>query len=508
MTDVASPLKELDELEDLENRDARYGWTMVAVVSLAAIMAGLNMSTLTTALPVVVRYFDAGPAAASWTVLSPALISTALLLFCGRISDQYGRRAVFIAAMGLYAITALASGFSPSIEVLIVLRILQSAATAMLLANSAAIIGAAMPPRLLGSAMGLYLAAWSGAELVGPTVGGLIATTVGWRWIFWFNVPIGIICVVAAALLLRRGEKTVRRPRSLDIVGNVLFIGTVSGLVAGLSEANGRGWGDPLVLGAFAIFVVCFPLFVWYERRIDDPLLDLSVFRDKVFSLANISSVANVSSVAAVVVALALYFQAMSGMSAFHAGLAALPLAGGTLVGSLLVGLVLRRWWADSVAVWAAVVSTVGLIALTFSIADHQPPAVLMAASFVAGLGGGAFLPANITVILTGVPASRMGTINAIRMTAQNIAYLLGSAVGLVVLTAPLSPALRTDLFAGMPIGHDGPAGDEVVTAYVVGFSMMIAVALIGVLLAVATSRARRAAWSSTALVRYQKEGR
>jgi EmrB/QacA subfamily drug resistance transporter len=500
MTKVASPP------EEREDRDSAYGWTVVAVVSLAAVMAGLNMSTLTTALPVVVRYFDAGPAAATWTVLSPALVTTGLLLFCGRISDQYGRRAVFIASMGLYALTALASGFAPSIEVLIVLRVVQSAATAMMLANSAAIIGAAMPHRLLGSAMGIYLAAWSGAELVGPTVGGLIATTVGWRWIFWFNVPIGIICLVAAPLLLRPGAKAIRTRRSLDLVGNVLFIVAVCGLVAGLSEANGRGWSDPLVLGAFVLFAVCFPVFIWYERRIDDPLVDLSVFRDRVFTLANVSSVFNVSAVAAVVVALALYFQVMAGMSAFQAGLAALPLAAGTFVGSLLVGPFTKRWWADSVAVWSAVISAVGLIALTVAIGLHQPPAVLIAASLVAGLGAGAFLPANITVILTGVPVSRMGSINAIRMTAQNIAYLLGTAVGLVALAAPLTTEIRADLFAGVPVGHDGPAADEIVSAYVIGFSLMIVVAVVGVVLAIATSRARRATRMAVPAATYSEE--
>jgi EmrB/QacA subfamily drug resistance transporter len=483
MTRVTTPV------EEHEDRDVRYGWTVVAVVSLAAIMAGLNLTSLTTALPTVVRFFEAGPAAASWIVLSPMLVTTGLLLLCGRISDQFGRRGVFIASMALYALSALASGFSPNIEVLVALRLLQAMATAMLLANSAAIIGSAMPSRSLGMAMGLYLAAWSGSELVGPTLGGLIATTIGWRWIFWLNVPLGLVCVVAASLWLRSNPSRREQKRSLDIVGNLLFICSISGLVTALSEGNGRGWTAPLVLGGLFLFAVGFPLFIWYESRIDDPLLDLSVFKDKVFSLANASGFFNVSAVSAIVIALALYFQAVGGMSAFGAGLASLPLATGTLVGALLVGFFTRRWWADSIALWSAVVGAVGLVALTVAIGFRQPPAVLITLSLITGLGCGAFVPANLTVILTGVAESKMGSINAIRMTLQNIAHLLGSAVGLVALTTPLSMNARTDLLAGIFVGSDSASGDEIIRAYLIGFTVMVAIAVVGVVLALKASR-------------------
>nr|WP_218680259.1 MFS transporter [Rhodococcus qingshengii] len=472
-----------------EVTDIRYARRVVLVMSLAAIMAGLNMSTLHTALPAIVRYFDASPSQANLVVLSYMLVSTVLILICGRVSDLFGRKNIFLSAMILYSLTCFLQGFAGSVEILICLRLLQAAAAAMLLANSAALISSAMPAGRLGWGMGLYLAAWSASEMIGPVVGGLIVTAAGWQWVFWFNVPVGIVCVILGALILRADDvREVRR--SLDLRGNALFILALGGLITALSQGNDKGWTDPLVVGGAILCAVCSPIFIWYERRIDDPVMNMAIVKAKSFALANISGFMNIFASAAMVVVLALYFQVLWGMSAFDAGLALLPLSGATVLGSVIAGWLTPRWATPNIAVHAAAATTLGLVLVLVSAASQQSPPVMMAASAIVGLGCGIFLPANITTILAGIESNRLGIVNAIRMTLQNTAYVTGTAVGLVVLTAPLAADVRLSLFSGDPnIGADSTS--QLINAYVITFGMMVVASCIGWTLAIITRNSK-----------------
>ncbi|MYR07980.1 MFS transporter [Gordonia sp. SID5947] len=485
MTEVARPEQECEKPTERDN------WSVVALVSLAAVMAGLSLTGLSTALPAVVRYFGAGSAAATWTVLGPIMTSTSLMLVCGRISDRVGRRGMFLLSMALFTMTSLAQGFAHSIEVLVGLRLLQAVATAMLVSNSAAIVGSVLSARSLGLGMGVYLACWTGAELVGPTIGGLITTAFGWQWVFWANVPAAAICLMVAFPILHLPRGPAQK-RSFDIPGTMLFVVAICGLVTALSEGNGRGWSDPVVMCAVVVFAVAGVFFVVWERRAEDPILNLGVFRSRTFSLANLAGMAAVGSVSAVVIALSLYFQVLEGMSPLHAGMSVLPLAVGTLAGSLLVGFLTRRWWADVIAIWACGATALGLVAVLAAIATDQPAAVVGLCTFMVGLGSGAFLPANVTIILARADPGQLGSLNAIRLTLQNIAYLLGSAIGLVALTASLGAGARDAFFAGVPQDRGGSTGAQLVDAYVGGFGVMAGISVLALMLSVFASRARR----------------
>lgn len=181
-----------------ERERLRYAWRALSVVSMASILTALGSSSLNVALPEVVRHFHAGTAAASWMLLSFMLANTVLMVVFGRLADLFGRRTLYLCGLATYTGASLLLGFAPGAWWLVGLRVAQAAGGAMLLTNSAAILTDAFPRGHLGRGMGVYIASFSVAQLIGPTLGGFLTHRFGWQWVFWFNVPLGLMCLAWA----------------------------------------------------------------------------------------------------------------------------------------------------------------------------------------------------------------------------------------------------------------------------------------------------------------------
>ncbi|MFD0657631.1 MFS transporter [Thermocatellispora tengchongensis] len=177
-------------------RRLRHAWRVCSVTSLGLILIGLSGSTLNVALPEVVRHFRADAFGASWILLSFLLVNTATLVLFGRVADLLGRREVYLAGFAVFTAASLLAGLAPNVPVLVALRALQAVGAAMILANGTVIITDAFPPDRLSQGMGVYIGTLSIAQLAGPTVGGLIAQAAGWQWIFWVNVPAGLVALL------------------------------------------------------------------------------------------------------------------------------------------------------------------------------------------------------------------------------------------------------------------------------------------------------------------------
>ena len=224
-----APVSGADEAAQL-----RYAWRALSVVSLASILTALGSSSLNVALPKVVQHFGASATAANWILLSYMLANTVLMVAFGRLADLFGRRTMYLLGLGVYIGASLLLGFSPGAWFLVGLRVVQAAGGAMLLTNSAALLVDAFPPRQLGRGMGVYIASFSIAQLVGPTLGGVLADRFGWQWVFWYNVPVGAVCLVWGAVVLRKvgGQG---RERGIDVPGNLLVLISLGSLLFGLS---------------------------------------------------------------------------------------------------------------------------------------------------------------------------------------------------------------------------------------------------------------------------------
>lgn len=426
----------------------RYARRALSVVVLASVLMGLNNSTLNVALPEVARHFHAGSVASSWVLLSFQLGQSVLLLIFGRVTDISGRRVMYLAGLTTFVVVSVVLGFSPNVWTLIGLRVLQAAGAAMLLTNSGAIVTDAFPRRLLGQGMGLYIASFSVAQLLGPSLGGFIASAAGWRWVFWFNVPVGVVALVWGAYALRE-MPTGQRPQGLDLRGNVTLLLALAGLMIALSEVGQLSWGSPVVVGGLLLFAVLAPVFILVERRQKYPVVDLSFFMRPFFSMPYFAGFANSASQFSMLVVLALYFQAVGGDDTFGAGLKVLPLAMATMVASALLGLWTRRIEARTVAIIGMGITLAGLLVLYPALSASPRYLPILAGLVLVGFGSGTFQPANTTGIMNAVPSGIVGSANATRLVAQNVGSVFGTAVSLTLISALLDSGAQKAVFSG-----------------------------------------------------------
>ncbi|MEU7834580.1 MFS transporter [Nonomuraea sp. NPDC049129] len=472
-----------------EREQVRYAWRTLSVVSLASVLTGLGGSAINVALPEIARSTHADATAASWILLGFQLTNTVLMVVFGRLADMFGRRMLYLCGLGTDTLAALLAGLSPDAWTIVALRVLQAAGAAMLMTNSAALVTDAFPRARLGEGMGVYVASFSIAQLAGPTLGGLLAEQLGWRWVFWYNVPLGLACLVWGAIVLRRVEPA-GRDRGLDLPGNVLVLVTLGGLLLALSEVTRLGWGHPLILAGLAAFVLGLPLFVVRELRAAHPVVDIGLFGDRGFAFGTLASFLNSVARVGLVFLVALYFQAVRGDDPVRAGLKVLPLAAAGMIGSAGSGLLQRRMSPRTLAVAGAATTTAGLSLLLCTISSSVPYVTVALALVLIGLGSGVFLPSNTTAILDGLPSNRLGIVNAMRLMLQNTGVVVGTALTLSIITAPLPAALHDRVFAGTLSRVSGLAVEQLVTGYRWALGCTVAISVLTVLACTARRKA------------------
>ena len=464
----------------------RYAWRVVSVTSLGLTLIGLSVSTLNVALPVMVRHFSAGPLASSWLLLSYLLVSTSTLVFFGRLADLAGRREVYLLGFALFTVASLLAGFAPRVELVIALRAVQGLAAGMLLANGSVLIADAFPPGRLGQGMGVYLATLSVAQFAGPTVGGVIADLAGWQWIFWINVPAGLAGLVWGAITLRRVPRGPRVP--LDLAGNLLIFLVIAGALVALSEAGSGNFAPPVLL-AGALALVLLPVLVVVERRAANPVLDLRLFGERVLAMANAASFWNALARAALILLTALYFQAARGIDTLTAGLAVLPAPIGMALASPIAGFLERRVSPYAGSVAGAAISCVGLLILVLTADPGTPYWVIAAGLFLAGAGNGTFLTANSTYVMNELPPGSRGVVNGFRLMIMNVGIVLSVGTALGVLTGPVSPELRAQVYQGTLSRLSPVAVDELMAGFQRAYAFLFTVTLLSIAFAAVARR-------------------
>ena len=471
----------------------RYAWRVCAVTSLGLVLIGIAGSTLNVALPAVVRHFQAGPLESGWILLSFLLVNTASLVFFGRVADLLGRREVYLTGFALFTLASLLAGLAPSVGLLIAMRVFQAVGAAMILANGTVIITDAFPPERLSQGMGVYIGTMSVAQLAGPTVGGLIAQAAGWQWIFWVNVPAGLLALGVGAAVLRRMPRRPRQP--VDALGNVLVFAALSALLLALSEAGSRGVSSPVVLAGAAAFAVLVPLIVWAARRSENPVLDLRLFGGRLLACANLASFCNALARSALILVVALYFQAARGVDAFEAGLSVLPVPVGIGLASPIVGMLGRKVSPYALSVGGALLSAAGLGTLVLTADARTPYWVIGIGLFLAGCGSGTFLTGNTTQVMSALPADSLGVVNGLRVMVMNVGIVLSVGLSLSVLTSSVGPELRAQVYAGTLSALSPVAVGQLMDGFQRAYAVLAAVALAGAVLA-ALARPQSAAAS------------
>ena len=266
--------------------EQRKWWTLGAV-SLGLFMIMLDNTVVNVALPSIERDLGMSLSQLEWVVTGYALTFAAFMLTGGKLADLLGRRLVFVAGLAVFTAASLACGLAGSADMLIGARVVQGIGAAMMNPATLSIITATFPPRQRGTAIGIWAGVSALALAIGPLVGGLLSEHVDWSWIFFVNVPVGVIAIVAAFLFVDESRDTSRDQRP-DVPGLVTSAVGLFALTYALIEANNYGWGSARILGAFALAVVSLVAFVALELRQRRPMLDLTLFRNSTFSGANV----------------------------------------------------------------------------------------------------------------------------------------------------------------------------------------------------------------------------
>src|ERR1700734_3505513 len=256
-----------------------YKWWALSCPSLGMLLAATNSGTLIIALPSLERSLHASLLALVWVILAYLIAATVLVLTAGRLSDLFGRKKAYVAGFLVFALASLGAGFSTGATELICWRVLQGIGSAFLFANAAALVTDAFPKQELGLAMGANTMVAAIGLVLGPVLGGALVE-ISWHWVFWFNVPIALAGAAWGALILRELAKP-DQVRGYDVLGNITFILGLTGLVLGVSRGGISGWDDTIVIVGLAAAVVLLPLWVLIESRSHAPMLDLSLFKNR-----------------------------------------------------------------------------------------------------------------------------------------------------------------------------------------------------------------------------------
>ncbi|MBV9603921.1 MAG: MFS transporter [Solirubrobacterales bacterium] len=400
---------------------------MLGICCLSLLIVGLDTTIVNVALPAIRSSLHASVSELQWTIDAYTLVLASLLMLAGSTADRIGRRRIFRAGLVVFSLGSLLCGLAPSLELLIAARVLQAIGGSMLNPVAMSIIRNVFDdPRERAQAIGAWGAVFGLSMALGPVVGGALVDTVGWRAVFFVNVPIGVIAFVLTTLYVPRSRAA--RARRLDPVGQVLVILALASLTYSIIEAPRSGWTSPGTLGLFAFSLACFVGLVGYELRRREPLLEMRFFRSVPFAGASTIALFTFASQGGFLFLNTLYLQGVRHFSPLHAGLFMLPMAGMVLVFAPISGRLVSRHGARPSLVSAGAVLLIASLMLT-RLTPTTSIGYLLIAYFLFGLGSGLINPPITNTAVSGMPPSQAGVAAAIASTSRQVGMTLGVAV-------------------------------------------------------------------------------
>ncbi len=476
---------------------ATYKWWALSCTSLGMLLATINSGTLIIALPELERALHTGLLTLVWVILAYMIASTVLVLTAGRLSDLFGRKKAYVGGFLAFALASLGAGFATDATQLIGWRIVQGIGGAFLFANAAALVTDAFPRRQLGLAMGTNTMVAAVGLVIGPVLGGALVS-LGWQWVFWFNVPLGLLGAAWGAVILRE----LARPdavRGLDVLGTVTFVVGLTGLVLGISRGGIEGWVDPVVLGGIALGLVLLPIFVVIESRVQAPMLDLSIFRNRLFAAATGAAFINGLSRFALMFVFVFYFQGPQGDDPITAGIKLAPLALGMLIASPPAGMWADRHGSRALAAAGMLVSAAGLALMT-TLEVHTPYWQSGLWLLIVGIGSGMFNSPNTAAMMGTVPAHRRGIAAGARTMLQNTGAVLSIAFVLAIITAAVPREVLFKIFSGLTTGLSDAQLDPFISNMHVALWVLAATSVAGAIVSLMRPRGDEQAVAGSAL--------
>ena len=360
---------------------------VLAICCFSLLMVGLDTTIVNVALPSIRNDLHASISGLQWVIDAYTLVLASLLMLAGSTADRIGRKRIFRSGLVVFSAGSLLCGLAPTLGTLLAARVVQAVGGSMLNPVALSIVRNVFEdPRERAQAIGAWGAVFGLSIALGPVIGGALVDSVGWRWVFFVNVPIGVLAFVLTTLYVPRSRAA--RARRLDPVGQVLVILALASLTYAIIDAPSAGWTSGGTLGLFAFSVVCFAAFVAYELRRREPLIEMRFFRSAPFSGASAIAVCAFAATGGFLFLNTLYLQGVRHLSPFHAGLYMLPMAGMVLVCAPISGRLVSRRGARPSLVVAGIALTVASFMLT-RLTPDTATGYLFVAYLVFGIGSG-----------------------------------------------------------------------------------------------------------------------
>ena len=430
--------------------DPRAKLEILGAILLALFLFALDQTVVGTALPVIVTDLH-GNDLYVWVVTIYLLTSTISGPIYGKLSDLFGRRPIIIFAVSLFLIASVLSGLSQSMEQLILFRGLQGLGGGAIFPVALAVVADLYTPSERGKYLGLFGAVFGVSFLIGPAIGGLITDTVGWHWIFFVNVPIGLISLVIISRLL----PAIKRPdaaRNIDYLGAAVFAAAISLILIGLTNKGTGEWTDPAVGGLILAGLAITAVFIWIESRAADPIVPLGLFRIRNFSVSVTAMFFAAFGFFGAVIFLPRWLQTVGGASATISGYNLLPLVGGLIVSATLSGQIVARTEKYKILMLVSLVMLAVGLALMTQLTAETPRPVLWFWMVIAGLGIGPSFAVFTLVVQNSVNAARIGVATASLTFFQQIGGTIGlTLAGSLLATRLVSEIPKQLVAAGVP---------------------------------------------------------
>jgi EmrB/QacA subfamily drug resistance transporter len=407
--------------------DEHRKWWTLAAVAFGLFMIMLDNTVVNVALPSIQRDLKVSVSSLEWVVNSYFLTFAVLMLTGGKLADLLGRRRIFITGLIVFTLSSLACGLATSGDMLIAARAVQGVGAALMNPATLSIISATFPPRQRGMAMGIWVGVSAVALALGPITGGLLSEHAHWSWIFFINVPIGVLAIVTARTVIHESKDTSADQR-LDLPGLATSGGALLALTYALIEANNKGWTSVEILTLFAVAAVGLVAFIALERYQRAPMLDLSLFRNRTFTGANLTMMLVALSMFGVFFFVSLFVQNILGYSPVQAGASFLPMTLCIIffapVSGKLSDRIGSRW------LMSGGMALVGVSLVLFSLLDENSSFWnLFPALLVGGAGMAMAMTPTTSAAMSSVPVDKAGVGSGVLNSSRQVGGSLGVAV-------------------------------------------------------------------------------
>jgi len=410
---------------DGRSRRASTGRWAVVITGLALFMATLDNLVVTTALPVIKHSLHAGLAGLEWTVNAYTLTFAVLILTGAALGDRFGRRRLFLAGLVIFTTASAAAAVSPSIGWLVTARAVQGAGGALIMPLSLTLLSAAVPTERRNQALGLWGAIGGLAVAAGPLVGGAVTSGWSWQYIFWLNVPVGVVLIVLARWRL---VESLGPRQSLDVPGVAFATTGLLGIVLGLVRADAHGWTSLGVSASFVVGVVGLGAFIWWELRTPKPMLPMRLFRTRSFSVINVAALLMSFGMFGSIFFLSQFLQVVQHYSPFAAGLRVLPWTGMPMVVAPVAAVLAERFGGRPVLAAGLALQAVGLAWLALVTTPTTPYGALWMPFVLSGVGMALFFVPLASVVLASVRPEQEGVASGTNSAFRELGGVLGIA--------------------------------------------------------------------------------